>query len=195
MNKSSHISLSLYMLERDALKDQNLHRRSFLIGSILPDCLPSFLTTRHTMPETFSLLKSEILKISIHYNRERKVTKYFSIHFGMIMHYLADYFTMPHNPGFEGTMKEHIEYERKLCNSMQRFINGDMPIPEEAELETAEQLFDYIVKLHHVYLNEEKNLWTDCKYITKVCNHVAVGIIMLLSMDVVSRDMVQEIAA
>ena len=47
MRKKSHISLAKYIV--GSLEEQDLvkHKKAFYLGSILPDCKPSFLTVKH----------------------------------------------------------------------------------------------------------------------------------------------------
>ena len=195
MNKGSHISLAHFLLDREELKELNLHKRAFLIGSILPDCLPSFLTTRHTIVETFSLLQIEFKKITENYNKERGISNYFCVHLGMIMHYLADYFTTPHNPGFIGTVKNHIEYEKELLNCIQRYLRKESITQYENGIDSPQLRCEYILQLHYNYLNEPRDLITDCKYITNICYAVAQELVKQLIGDSIIEKAVQEIAA
>ena len=56
MKKKSHLSLSRYLL--DSMQNEGLlSMQIILIGSILPDCIPSFITQRHTIEETFDILR------------------------------------------------------------------------------------------------------------------------------------------
>ena len=62
MRKKSHISLSRGVIK--GLGEQNIikHRYTFYIGSIAPDCLPSFLVRRHTMEETYDVFVKHMEK-------------------------------------------------------------------------------------------------------------------------------------
>jgi len=195
MNKGSHISLALFLLDREELKELNLHKRAFLIGSILPDCIPSFLITRHTIVETFSLLQTEFKRLTDNYNKERGISNYFCMHLGMIMHYLADYFTTPHNPGFVGTVKKHVEYEKELLVSIQRYFEEGAVILDKNGLDESQQRCEYILQAHYNYLNEPRELTTDCKYITNICYTVAQELVKQLIGSAITERTMQEIAA
>ena len=56
MRKKSHISLARFLIKEAG--DEVLRRRwkAFYVGSLLPDCRPSFLTVRHEYDETFDLV-------------------------------------------------------------------------------------------------------------------------------------------
>ncbi len=195
MNKGSHISLALFLLEREELKGLNQHRRALLMGSILPDCLPSFLTTRHTITETFELVKAEIHKLSGEYHKQKGISKSFCIHLGMVLHYLADYFTTPHNPGFSGTVRNHIDYERALQVYIQCYFENGVIVAEEQDMEENETLFEYIVELHNQYLNEARSLITDCEYITRICYQAAKILMKGLKIPDIAEEREQEVAA
>lgn len=44
---------------------------------------------------------------------------------GQISHYLADYFTYPHNKIYPGSLKDHCSYEEKLKRDLRRYIRTD----------------------------------------------------------------------
>lgn len=60
MRKKSHISLARFLIKEAG--DEVLRRRwkAFYVGSLLPDCRPSFLTVRHEYDETFDLVEQKI---------------------------------------------------------------------------------------------------------------------------------------
>ncbi len=207
MNKGSHISLAYYLLDREELSQLKLHKKAFLVGSILPDCLPSFLTTRHTITETYNLLQSEIRKISKSYHKNRGISNYFCIHLGIIMHYLADYFTMPHNPGYYGSVKGHVEYEKELWISIRRYIEEEACyMKQEMVIEEGficlnnqddihKNLSEYLLLLHKEYQSEVQDLLTDCKYIVKVCYTAALALVRYLSRDQLPQELAREYVA
>jgi len=114
MRKKSHISLAKYIVNNMQVQDLNDHRKAFYIGSILPDLLPSFITKRHTIEATFQDLILEIKKITVDYDMNKGINSYYARHLGVITHYLSDYCTFPHNSIFEGSIKEHVYYEKDL---------------------------------------------------------------------------------
>ena len=89
MWKSSHIRLAKYLADKQEFSCLHDHRLGFFLGNILPDCIPSFITRRHRIQDTFFILKEELQKIE----SSSKVDFYFCLHLGIILHYVADYFT------------------------------------------------------------------------------------------------------
>ncbi len=177
MNKGSHISLAVYILERtDGML--NIHKRAFLMGSIIPDCLPSFLTTRHTVTETFEIFRMNLSKTICHYHRKKRITAYYCRHLGIIMHYLADYFTFPHNTGYSGSVKEHIEYEKQLEQELSLHLEKkDLCIKYQNKEDEVDKICEYILEQHKVYLALPHDLITDCNYITELCSTIAMQIL------------------
>jgi hypothetical protein len=193
MNKGSHISLARYILNRTE-GTLDFHQKAFLIGSILPDCLPSFLTTRHTVTETFDILKTELVKVIRCYHRNKGITAYYCRHLGIIMHYLADYFTFPHNIGYTGSVKEHIEYERQLAEELLIHLemqNSFMKCQENCE--TVDKICEYILERHNEYLAAAYDLKTDCYYITELCSIITRQILELTLLSPVRQE-VKEIS-
>lgn len=187
MKKKSHISLASYLMNNMHNEDLIKHRKAFWIGSILPDCVPSFLTKRHTIEETFELLKKEIAKITKNYDPTLGITRYYCRHLGIITHYIADYFTYPHNSIFTGSMKEHIQYEFKLMDMFKEFLNSnetkDMRIHNNF-FYTVDDICDFIKNMHQEYLKAIKKIKTDCMYILELCYHVVKTILQILEINI-----------
>lgn len=182
MRKKSHISLAGYLL--DSMKNDGLtqHKKAFYVGSILPDCTPSFITRRHTIEETFDILKKEILKITDNYDADRGIDRYFSRHLGVVTHYLADYFTYPHNNVFTGNIKEHCGYEKKLITALRSYVNSEEAAKNrESNLlfDTVDEILKFIKKMHEEYLKVAKKIIVDCDYIVELCHKVVDGILQI----------------
>ena len=58
MRKKSHISLAQYIVKDMEVPVMMDHRKAFYLGSILPDCKPSFLTQRHEFEGTFDMVSA-----------------------------------------------------------------------------------------------------------------------------------------
>lgn len=185
MRKKSHISLANYLLESMNIDELFKYKKSFYLGSILPDCLPSFLTQRHTIDETFDILRNEILKITDEYEKEKGFTRYYSRHLGVVTHYIADYFTYPHNHVFTGNMKEHCKYENKLKFALREYVKKEETMKErskEAVLRTVDDILDFIKEMHGEYLKVAEKVKMDCTYIVDICHQVVDAILQILEL-------------
>ena len=61
MRKKSHISLTKGVVHGLSAEQRFGHRFSLYVGSILPDCTPSFLTKRHCIEDTFDVCEKKML--------------------------------------------------------------------------------------------------------------------------------------
>lgn len=185
MRKKSHISLARFLI--DNIKEHKLikHKKSFYIGSILPDLKPTFLTRRHTFEETFDILISEIKRITIDYDVSKGIGRYFARRLGVITHYLADYCTLPHNSDYIGTMADHVYYEKEMKFQLREYIELD-DIHSHAlqgqKLHTFDDIIEFIIKTHKEYLKALKSVKEDIRYIIELCSKVVDAILRFLDM-------------
>lgn len=187
MKKKSHLSLSRYLIDSIQVEDLQKYRKSFLFGSILPDCTPSFVTKRHTITGTFEILKEEILAITEDYDCSQGITSEFSRHLGIVTHYIADYFTFPHNSLFNGSVKEHINYEFRLMDYFREYLSSgraDIFLLNGNNFDSVESIFDYIKQKHAEYIKSIKEISIDCQYIAQLCISVVKSILQMLEINI-----------
>ena len=92
MRKKSHISLARYIVNDMKIPVMTEHRKAFYLGSILPDCKPSFLTQRHEFDGTFDMVKERIRVLSEDSDLIVENGRVFMRRLGEVIHYIADYF-------------------------------------------------------------------------------------------------------
>lgn len=184
MRKKSHISLAKYMIE--TLNDEGLkkHKFAFCLGSILPDIKPSFVYKRHEMKGTFSDISRHIARLSEGSKAMKKKNRKYYMDLGQISHYLADYFTFPHNDVYTGNLKEHCSYEKKLMDDLKAYIRGAehkviSGVPEA--FGNAEALCSFIQKTHDDYLTRKHDVEDDIRHIVEVNQKALEGMITLLA--------------
>lgn len=189
MRKKSHVSLSLYILDNVDSTILDDHRKAFIVGSILPDCRPSFVTTKHNMQQTFELVKEAINQCTVDNEDYKNISTAYCRKLGEITHYMADYFTYPHNEIFLGNIKAHCAYEKQLkfalkdyIKSGQVFVNSDLA----KTLTTPKSLCDFVLETHAQYLIATKSVIEDCKYIVALCHIVVEGILNMLHISRIS---------
>lgn len=187
MRKKSHISLAKYIV--DSLDEQELmkHKKAFYLGSILPDCKPSFLTVKHEMEGTFPKLQQDLKQLVERQKQSQINMRVFYRHLGEVIHYIADYFTFPHNPHYPGNLKDHCVYEEHLKKSLREYIQSG-----EAErnrknvqiavhnLNSTEAICDFIQKAHDAYVKLKNNVEEDCRQIVALCHQVVEAVIGLI---------------
>ena len=185
MRKKSHISLARYIVNN--LDDQELrkHKLSFYIGSILPDIKPSFVYKRHEMEGTYQDIRRHIERLSEGKKLvEKKKSRKYYMDLGQISHYLADYFTYPHNRIYPGSLKDHCSYEEKLKRDLRSYItSGEVQNhrPEKTEFKNAGSLCDVIQKAHDDYLVRKHDVEDDIHHIIEVNYKALDGMTQLLA--------------
>jgi hypothetical protein len=184
MRKKSHISLAQYIV--DTLDDEGLkkHKFSFYLGSILPDIKPSFIYKRHEMTATFPAIQKHIRRLSEGQKVQRKKGRKYYMDLGQISHYLADYFTFPHNKTYTGGFKEHCSYEEKLKKELKTFIRSgaaERQSWKEEHFHNAEALCSYIQKMHDDYVAQKHNVEDDIQHIVSVNRNALQGMMQVLA--------------
>lgn len=172
MRKKSHISLARGVVHGLDMDERFGHRLSLYFGSILPDCTISFLTKRHCMEETFDVCEKKMIGFLEHYKTRKKgISICSSVRMGVVLHYIADYFTFPHNAHYPGNLKDHCVYEESLKHQMRRFINnrrGSVDCVYDKrnarEIKSISDLLAYVREKHEKYVNDICNVNLDCAY-------------------------------
>jgi hypothetical protein len=192
MRKKSHISLANYLIKSMKFEELINHKKSFYIGSILPDCVPSFITRKHNIEETFEILKEEILKITDNYDMDRGMTGYYTRHLGVVTHYIADYFTFPHNNIFKGNLKEHCTYERDLKLAFKSYVKSDEAVRGRAKsaiFKSVDEILKFIIEMHEEYLKAIKIIKIDCMYIVELCHKVVDAILQIFELNFLEKSL------
>ena len=183
MRKKSHISLARFLVREAG--DDVLRRRwkAFYVGSLLPDCRPSFLTVRHEYEETFELVERKIRSLTENAERRMEDSMRYMIDLGQVFHYIADYFTFPHNSNYPGSLKDHCIYEKYLKFRLRSYIREracTLCVEEGAQLYSVEDILEYIRRNHQEYMKEFRSVEEDCEYITRVCLQVLAAMVYLV---------------
>ncbi len=188
MRKKSHISLAKYIV--DSLEEQDLvkHKKAFYLGSILPDCKPSFLTVKHEMEGTFPKLQQDLKRL-LELQRTSQINmRVFYRNLGEVIHYIADYFTFPHNPHYTGNLKDHCVYEKHLKYSLREYIQSGeaeknrVSIQQSVQnLGSVEAICEFIQNAHNMYVKLKNTVEGDCRQIVSLCHQVVEAVIMLVN--------------
>lgn len=172
MRKKSHVSLALQIYH--GMEDQRLltHKIMFCIGSILPDCVPSFLTTPHRMDCTYKVVQERMNQFLNEFDCAKGCNYRKTIQLGRIAHYIADYFTFPHNNHYEGSLMDHCHYENDLKHELKRYIKSREALEQIMPVtlfHSRQELKQYIEDMHAQYVKSSSDIYNDCKYIVTVC--------------------------
>ena len=196
MRKKSHISLAKYIV--DSLGEQELqkHKKAFYLGSILPDCKPSFITIKHEMEGTFPKVQHELEELVERQKNAQINMRVFYRNLGEVIHYIADYFTFPHNPHYPGNLKDHCIYEEHLKRGLKEYIasgeaekNSEWVRLSVVNLNSTADICNFIRKAHETYVKLKNSVEDDCRHIVTLCHQVVVAVIRLIKRDSESQPM------
>ena len=189
MRKKSHISLARYLVRGLGFEGLRRHRKLFCFGSIMPDLNPKMFARPHEYDGTFGTLQELICQILEDTSQGEENERVLWRRTGVAMHYLADYFTYPHNSSFEGSLKDHCLYESRLKCHMRVLVW--MPEGREifararesaAKIGSEEELFAYIAGNHRDYMREKSHtLESDCRWILMLCATVLLAFAELIA--------------
>lgn len=175
MRKKSHIALAKYLADSEGMSLLTAHKGAFCWGSILPDCVPSFVTRRHCISDTFFILKKELTLLIEHYDYSKGITGYFCRHLGIILHHVADFFTYPHNSFYEGNLKQHCSYEEELKQYLKHYVSLPSARKQRNAITehcTVEHLCNTILHTHKQYAVGEHSIAHDTSFIIKICHYI-----------------------
>ena len=184
MRKKSHISLAQYIVKDMEVPVMVNHRKAFYLGSILPDCKPSFLTQRHEFEGTFDMVKDRIFDLSLDAELILRNARAFMRRLGEVIHYIADYFTYPHNQIYEGTLKDHCVYEKELKFQLRAYVRSGEAFRNRIDVrkfETPEAVCSFIRSAHAEYLERKHGVKEDCEFIVRICHQVVQTIMNLVN--------------
>ena len=182
MRKKSHILLARYLADQmQTTASLQSHTKAFCLGSILPDIKPSFITRRHEFYGTFEDVKNRMKELADIRPDESNQRVYWR-RFGEVIHYMADYFTFPHNKTYTGSFSQHNHYEKVLKNRLKECIQqGEAHAYLEPAIRFADfsTLIDYIEATHEKYLNKLRSVEEDIRFILNMCFQVVQGLIQI----------------
>lgn len=184
MRKKSHISLAGQIMDSLELEDVFDYKLPFYIGSIWPDCRPSFVTTPHKFDITYHDIEKKLSQFVSNYNPETGMNIRHCAKLGVIIHYIADYFTFPHNNHYEGNVKDHCYYERDLKHELKAFLATEeaSKVKEQvAAYDSVEELSSYIQSIHNSYMRLMHTVEEDIRYIVHVCTTVVKSVLNMVS--------------
>ena len=189
MRKKSHISLAKHIVSISDISSFDKHKKAFYIGSILPDCKPSFLTQRHEISGTKHLVEKQINKLTNGYSHLGQLSTMYYTKLGEVLHYVADYFTYPHNKEYPGSMKDHCVYEGELKHRLRAYIRNlneqsvekwkaQIKLHDMSGFNNVADIMKYIEEQHRYYIKRgHHDVEQDCKYIVGVCSTVSAAIL------------------
>lgn len=189
MRKKSHVSLAGYLVRGLGLEELRLHKKAFYLGSVMPDLNPRMLAEPHEYDTTYGVFQALCRQLLDEMPESGESGRVLWRRAGVIMHYLADYFTYPHNTLFDGTLKDHCMYESEMKYRMRVLVwmPESQEIFKKAKEEASgigslEELFAYIAGAHRQYMSARlHSAEADCRQILLLCAAALVALTELIA--------------
>lgn len=174
MQENDHAALARYLLKTSDSTELQNHKRAFFIGCVEPDFNPftymrGFVHYKKLKGHNAENAKKHILKClkELQKSEFHSAFSYFTL--GTLIHYAADSFTFPHNAAFDGSLMEHIAYEKALDAVFLQTLAKLPTTFQKTEIRDVQDFFDC---RHRKYCAAEPSMQTDCRYILAVCTNL-----------------------
>ena len=149
-----------------AMQLGKLNKILFILGNLIPDINPfSYITdaggsrfSGHSFAYRKTFMKSALEKR----HAGRRFTWYQT---GILTHYLADSFTRPHNEAFQYSLKDHVEYEHQLHQTLAKFLHRNLASAISVEQPSSQLSAKQLDARHAAYMMESRGTLEDCRYI------------------------------
>lgn len=135
-------------------KGYRIHVGYFTFGNMLPDLSPYYRFSSHEKETNFR----DVIKLmeELIFKNHILSLKSISIKLGMVVHYLCDFFTFPHNKGFNESIIKHEFYEQtqriQMWSKLEK-IWDEYSRETSVNLRTFEDIINYIEDMHLIYNN------------------------------------------
>lgn len=174
-----------YVLGKELKEDyHDISIGYFIFGNMLPDLSPRYRFSMHSKKTSWKdmlKLMEELLLKSHKLNIRSK-----SIKFGMMTHYLCDFFTFPHNEGYTDSIIQHEVYEQlqriKFWNKLKE-VWTEFEKETKVKLKTFEDIIVYIEDMHSIYNNNKSNKTRDLQFISILVRVVCPSVLALMSFE------------
>jgi len=174
MKTEDHKILGKHLLKPYKGQIKEKHNKLFILGCIAPDYLPNtfirgIFKTKSFKGHNKEISEKYIKRIILRFEKKKIQTKIDFFYMGILMHYIADAFTHPHNNVFEGGYREHMNYEEELHTIFDRIVRR---LKKERNHIKIAELPEYFKKQHEKYRLNKQNFFNDSNYIVDVCQNI-----------------------
>jgi len=142
-----------------------LNKTQLVFGSIEPDIYSGLPKLKHFKPQSFSVICNDISTLaSSQTENNRAAIARLSRKIGVVTHYVADYFCVPHNDRstYQHHIINHIQYENQL-----HLMYKDSDLKRKAatdqwlDFSDIQKVMKYLDELHSAYSNRSESLLND----------------------------------
>ncbi len=177
MFRQAHIILARYIADEMQSEELSKHKLSLYIGSVIPDMTIKYRLKDHEFDQTWEDEKERIRAIVESEPENAHEERVLCRQIGIVLHFLADYFTCPHNPSYGINIVEHGIYEGFQALELRNFLYTTEAMEQffarkksAEKIHSTEELFSYIEWMHDRYLSESSHTPKgDCRWVLNVC--------------------------
>jgi len=181
MKTSDHLLIGRYLNLQYLASKPDLYRKAFIIGGIFPDInvfsyFRGLLSTGRIRGHNYKNAENYIRRLSDKLSKSSEYSLFDYLRLGELLHYITDAFTFAHNERFDGDLKKHIEYEKRLHLIFNNFRERNIPFKHTFSV-NGSSLFKCISVIHQNYIsNANKLIWD----IENICTAVHITMNMLV---------------
>ncbi|SDK77425.1 zinc dependent phospholipase C family protein [Natronincola ferrireducens] len=167
MLPQSHIIIATHLHE--AIKEKflvDLDRKNLIYGSIKPDIPLHLSGIRHFKPQSFQYICDKIQNLSQYpLTNNKEHIKFLSTQIGIVTHFIADYFCVPHNDRktYKNHFISHVAYESNLHQQYKKY-NEKINIAKSLfniDNKTPHSIKSLVDDLHNKYSNKSESYKND----------------------------------
>lgn len=172
MNTFSHVLMGKFLCRyvRRHYKIK-LDEKSFILGNVLPDYYPTFLTRPHFLKNNEAHVQN-LMALLMEQNPTKDNGKRYSRLLGILCHFFADFFCYAHSADFSKSLQAHMQYEKRLHRHFQTNLKSVCAvrfIAQPLDLQGADDLYLRFSQLHAGYLLSHASLGNDLMYTILAC--------------------------
>ena len=149
-----------------------LHEKNFILGNVLPDYLPTFVSRPHFLKYCTGYVQKTRAWLLERYpsgNASSPAMARYSRRLGMLCHLYTDFFCYAHCAQFPPGLKRHLEYEQALTLFFEQNYEAFLARPMIASAHCAPDLQAQFERLQAAYLAAERGYLSDIAYAFFAC--------------------------
>ncbi|PRR81830.1 zinc dependent phospholipase C family protein [Clostridium vincentii] len=171
-----------YVLGKELKEDyKDISIGYFIYGNILPDLSPQLRLSMHTKKKDWKYVLKLMEELLLKSHKLSIRSK--SIKFGIMTHYLCDFFTFPHNDGYTDSIIQHEIYEqlqRIIFWNKLKDIWKEFEEDTKVKLRTFQDIIVYIEDMHIIYNNNKSDKKRDLQFISILVRVVSHSLLALM---------------
>lgn len=183
MNTNSHAHMAVLLHRR--LKETcgiNLPKRAFIVANCRPDYSIRYKKIPHYKKDMYQNIQAMVRDLA--FCDKSKLNAYLLANrLGVICHYICDFFCYAHTERFEGTMKDHFQYEAGLNGFIKRYkwriFKSELVSSDPLE-EHVQEIWRQVDLCYEDYINQPPSYAADVTFSLKACEKILAGLLHII---------------